>query len=104
MFKEYDMKSLLRYIDWKPFFDVWQLRGKYPNRGFPGIFKDKDVGKEFNTHASKYVVSASVKVALHLLTFIPMLRPQIKHIYMHRVKYVQAAVPPTFSLCSTHAQ
>ena len=23
--------SLVPYIDWKPFFDTWQLRGKYPN-------------------------------------------------------------------------
>ena len=34
------------YIDWKPFFDLWQLRGKYPNRGYPKIFKDKTVGQE----------------------------------------------------------
>lgn len=33
------------FIDWKPFFDVWQLRGKYPNRGFPKIFNDKTVGE-----------------------------------------------------------
>ncbi|CAI8018837.1 Methionine synthase [Geodia barretti] len=46
VFRDYDIKSLLPYIDWKPFFDVWQLRGKYPNRGYPGIFKDKDVGFE----------------------------------------------------------
>jgi 5-methyltetrahydrofolate--homocysteine methyltransferase len=44
VFKDYDIKLLLPYIDWKPFFDIWQLRGKYPNRGYPGIFKDKDVG------------------------------------------------------------
>ncbi len=36
----------MRYIDWKPFFDVWQLRGKYPNRGFPKVFKDATVGAE----------------------------------------------------------
>ena len=40
-----DLSSLIPYIDWKPFFDVWQLRGKYPNRGFPKIFNDKDVGR-----------------------------------------------------------
>ena len=45
VFQDYDVNSLLPYIDWKPFFDIWQLRGKYPNRGYPGIFKDKDVGK-----------------------------------------------------------
>ena len=44
--KDYDLNRLLPYIDWKPFFDLWQLRGKYPNRGYPNIFKDKTVGKE----------------------------------------------------------
>ncbi|RVE60053.1 hypothetical protein OJAV_G00194440 [Oryzias javanicus] len=45
-FESYDLTRLLDFIDWKPFFDVWQLRGKYPNRGFPKIFKDKTVGLE----------------------------------------------------------
>ena len=36
-FKNYEVKDLVPYIDWKPFFDVWQLRGKYPNRGFPKV-------------------------------------------------------------------
>ena len=42
---DYDLSKLIPYIDWKPFFDVWQLRGKYPNRGYPRIFDDKDVGQ-----------------------------------------------------------
>ncbi|KAK2501751.1 hypothetical protein MC885_001713 [Smutsia gigantea] len=46
IFEDYDLQKLLDYIDWKPFFDVWQLRGKYPNRGFPKIFNDKTVGEE----------------------------------------------------------
>ncbi|XP_055089418.1 methionine synthase isoform X4 [Symphalangus syndactylus] len=46
VFEDYDLQKLLDYIDWKPFFDVWQLRGKYPNRGFPKIFNDKTVGGE----------------------------------------------------------
>ena len=41
----YDIERIIPYIDWKPFFDVWQLRGKYPNRGYPKIFCDKTVGK-----------------------------------------------------------
>lgn len=45
--KDYDISTLVSYIDWKPFFDVWQLRGKYPNRGYPRIFNDKDVGKRY---------------------------------------------------------
>ena len=44
-FHDYSIEKLLPYIDWKPFFDVWQLRGKYPNRGYPKIFKDATVGK-----------------------------------------------------------
>ena len=39
------LNDIIPYIDWKPFFDVWQLRGKYPNRGYPKIFQDKTVGK-----------------------------------------------------------
>ncbi|KAA0158901.1 hypothetical protein FNF28_06041 [Cafeteria roenbergensis] len=27
-------------------FQAWELRGKYPNRGYPGIFKDATVGAE----------------------------------------------------------
>ncbi|XP_075059832.1 methionine synthase isoform X2 [Mixophyes fleayi] len=46
VYKNYDLEKLRHYIDWKPFFDVWQLRGKYPNRGFPKLFKDKTVGEE----------------------------------------------------------
>ncbi len=44
--KNYEIKDLVPYIDWKPFFDVWQLRGKYPNRGFPKVFNDPTVGIE----------------------------------------------------------
>ncbi|XP_060609853.2 methionine synthase [Anolis sagrei] len=46
VFEDYDLQKLVKYIDWKPFFDVWQLRGRYPNRGFPKIFNDKTVGEE----------------------------------------------------------
>uniref|UniRef100_A0A1X7U4P4 Methionine synthase n=1 Tax=Amphimedon queenslandica TaxID=400682 RepID=A0A1X7U4P4_AMPQE len=46
VFQDYDLNRLVSYIDWKPFFDVWQLKGKYPNRGYPKIFNDKDVGAE----------------------------------------------------------
>uniref|UniRef100_A0A8C0VGQ6 Methionine synthase n=1 Tax=Cyanistes caeruleus TaxID=156563 RepID=A0A8C0VGQ6_CYACU len=46
VFEDYDLGRLVEYIDWKPFFDVWQLRGKYPNRSFPKIFNDKTVGEE----------------------------------------------------------
>ena len=29
-----------------PFFQTWELRGRYPNRGYPKIFNDKHVGSE----------------------------------------------------------
>lgn len=36
--------NLIEYIDWLPFFSTWGLRGKYPNRRYPDIFKDATVG------------------------------------------------------------
>ncbi|CAG0914469.1 unnamed protein product [Notodromas monacha] len=46
IFADFDLSKLTSYVDWKPFFDVWQLRGKYPNRNFPRVFNDPTVGKE----------------------------------------------------------
>ncbi|CAG8568101.1 1896_t:CDS:10, partial [Acaulospora morrowiae] len=46
VFDHYDLKKISEYIDWNPFFQVWQLRGRYPNRGFPKIFNDEHVGAE----------------------------------------------------------
>jgi 5-methyltetrahydrofolate--homocysteine methyltransferase len=43
---EQSIESLIPFIDWNPFFQTWELRGKYPNRGFPKIFDDADVGAE----------------------------------------------------------
>ena len=40
------LSRLINYIDWKPFFEVWQLRGKYPNRAYPKIFDDETVGSQ----------------------------------------------------------
>ncbi len=31
---------------WPGFPQVWQLRGRYPNRGYPKIFNDETVGEE----------------------------------------------------------
>ena len=36
-----DLKVLRKYIDWSPFFQTWELRGKYP-----AIFEDPVVGVE----------------------------------------------------------
>ncbi|KAL0041777.1 hypothetical protein WJX79_004152 [Trebouxia sp. C0005] len=46
VYKEYDVKDVVDYIDWNPFFQTWQLRGRYPNRGYPKIFNDENVGSE----------------------------------------------------------
>merc|ERR1712157_560874 len=40
------LEDVVPYIDWNPFFQTWELRGRYPNRGYPKIFKDETVGKE----------------------------------------------------------
>ena len=45
VFKNISLEKFLPFIDWKCFFDVWELRGKYPNGRFPKIFKDPTVGK-----------------------------------------------------------
>ncbi|KAJ1556341.1 hypothetical protein HK405_000444 [Cladochytrium tenue] len=46
VFDDVDLASLVSHIDWNPFFQTWQLRGKYPNRGYPRIFNDEHVGGE----------------------------------------------------------
>lgn len=45
-FRDVPIATLVPFIDWGPFFQVWQLRGKYPNRGYPKIFQDATVGAE----------------------------------------------------------
>merc|ERR1719491_1964226 len=40
------LQDVVPYIDWNPFFQTWELRGRYPNRGYPKIFKDETVGFE----------------------------------------------------------
>ncbi len=31
VFKSWDLAELARYIDWTPFFQTWELKGRYPN-------------------------------------------------------------------------
>ena len=38
---DWDLAEIARYIDWSPFFQTWELRGK-----FPKIFDDPHVGAE----------------------------------------------------------
>eukprot|EP00993_Chasmostoma_nieuportense_P001416 NODE_22_length_4479_cov_52.697151_g20_i0.p1 GENE.NODE_22_length_4479_cov_52.697151_g20_i0~~NODE_22_length_4479_cov_52.697151_g20_i0.p1 ORF type:complete len:1454 (+),score=388.59 NODE_22_length_4479_cov_52.697151_g20_i0:629-4363(+) len=40
------IEDVLPFVDWNPFFATWELRGKYPNRGYPKIFNDENVGAE----------------------------------------------------------
>lgn len=40
------LEKLVPFIDWNPFFQTWELRGRYPNRGYPKIFDDESVGEE----------------------------------------------------------
>ena len=46
VFSDVPIEKLIPYIDWKGFFDTWELRGKYPNGRFPKIFNDPTVGKD----------------------------------------------------------
>jgi 5-methyltetrahydrofolate--homocysteine methyltransferase len=40
------LADLTQFMDWNPFFQTWELRGRYPNRGYPKIFNDEAVGAE----------------------------------------------------------
>jgi 5-methyltetrahydrofolate--homocysteine methyltransferase len=40
------LEEVVPFIDWNPFFQTWELRGRYPNRGYPKIFDDDKVGPE----------------------------------------------------------
>jgi len=40
-FNNYPLEELVRYIDWTPFFQTWELHGRYPN-----ILTDEVVGQE----------------------------------------------------------
>ena len=39
VFENYDLNELSRYIDWTPFFQTWELKGRYP-----AILEDEDQG------------------------------------------------------------
>jgi 5-methyltetrahydrofolate--homocysteine methyltransferase len=40
-FDNYPLKELTRYIDWTPFFQAWEMSGRYPD-----ILQDAKIGKE----------------------------------------------------------
>jgi len=39
VFENYDLGELARYIDWTPFFQAWEMKGRYP-----AVLEDKDQG------------------------------------------------------------
>lgn len=41
VFENYDLKEISQYIDWTPFFQTWELAGR-----FPAILKDEVVGEQ----------------------------------------------------------
>ncbi|MDH7605108.1 MAG: methionine synthase [Melioribacter sp.] len=41
IFKNYPLNEIKNYIDWTPFFQVWELKGRYPK-----IFENADYGNE----------------------------------------------------------
>ena len=41
VFENYDLRELVDYIDWTPFFQTWELSGKYPD-----ILEDSIVGQQ----------------------------------------------------------
>jgi 5-methyltetrahydrofolate--homocysteine methyltransferase len=43
---DYSLEAIASRIDWNPFFSVWQVRGTYPNRGYPKLFNCPTVGAE----------------------------------------------------------
>lgn len=58
--KSIPIEDVLPYIDWNPFFQVWQLRGRYPNRGYPKIFNDATVRSLFILFSHSYSISSNI--------------------------------------------
>ena len=63
--QDYDLTRLLPYIDWKPFFDTWQLRGRYPNSRY---LSPDSLLLQFSLH---WPSTASLVLILHLLPRYP---------------------------------
>lgn len=41
VFDDFPLETLVKYIDWSPFFQVWELKGRYP-----AIFENPETGNE----------------------------------------------------------
>ena len=70
VFKSLPLDDLLPFIDWKCFFDVWELRGRYPNGRYPKIFNDEKVGK----HDRLTVQSIILKLIFHKIGIVFIVR------------------------------
>ncbi|XP_072189410.1 methionine synthase isoform X3 [Excalfactoria chinensis] len=109
VFEDYDLKRLIEYIDWKPFFDVWQLRGKYPNRGFPKVFNDKTVGEEarkvYNDAQNllKILINQKKLQARGVLGFWPARSVQ-DDIYLYAVEEAVGSSEPIAKFCGLRQQ
>jgi len=74
---QYPLSKLVEKIDWNPFFAVWRLQGKYPNRGYPKIFNDPTVGPEAKklfeqaTSELKKIVDGNLLEARGIVAFHP---------------------------------
>jgi 5-methyltetrahydrofolate--homocysteine methyltransferase len=71
-FHDYDLAEIAKYIDWTPFFQTWQLHGKYPK-----IFDNPTVGAEarklYNdaTKLLKEVIDNKLLTAKAVIGFYP---------------------------------
>ncbi|KAI9364866.1 methionine synthase [Zopfochytrium polystomum] len=76
-YNDIELASLVSHIDWNPFFQTWQLRGKYPNRGYPRIFNDESVGPEAKKLFDdaqvmiKEIIDSKILVARAVVWFAP---------------------------------
>merc|ERR1712176_540281 len=70
---EEDLAAVVPFIDWNPFFQTWELRGRYPNRGYPKIFNDETVGgeaKKLFDDAQKMLAQFREKKSLKMIAIV----------------------------------
>jgi len=51
--KEHPLGEIIEYIDWTPFFQVYQLRGKYPNRDIPQYSRTSELEQRHRSFSLK---------------------------------------------------
>jgi 5-methyltetrahydrofolate--homocysteine methyltransferase len=63
-----EIDEVIPFIDWNPFFQTWELRGRYPNRGYPKIFNDENVGQAAkNLHQDALAMLEQVRLKKTLI-------------------------------------